>query len=299
MQNFLVNKIEFSDIISNFYGEFLFWLIAVIFGAIWAQNKKILLPLIYRYFGRIVFNIIRWLLYVLTSLYLRFGIIALLLLLININYGNTIFLSILIFIFCISTLWSLKRNIFFNPAGKFSDSFDDENALSQSWEIKTGGPVLDKNFGKPAPDLELKKIRGEATNSFVWLKNIKSRSGIIECDFNIEQNGLFNIVFYADKENDNWYMARYDSRQGFSDGFIIKDKGPGNNWRTFILSGTLTEAKRWFRARIEFSEKIVKMYKDGELISQFELPKIFGENIGIFNEVNDVHVDNFIFIESV
>jgi len=98
MQNFLVNKIEFSDIISNFYGEFLFWLIAVIFGAIWAQNKKILLPLIYRYFGRIVFNIIRWLLYVLTSLYLRFGIIALLLLLININYGNTIFLSILIFI---------------------------------------------------------------------------------------------------------------------------------------------------------------------------------------------------------
>jgi len=158
MQNFLVNKIEFSDIISNFYGEFLFWLIAVIFGAIWAQNKKILLPLIYRYFGRIVFNIIRWLLYVLTSLYLRFGIIALLLLLININYGNTIFLSILIFIFCISTLWSLKRNIFFNPAGKFSDSFDDENALSQSWEIKTGGPVLDKNFGKPAPDLELKKL---------------------------------------------------------------------------------------------------------------------------------------------
>lgn len=296
MLNFFFKDIGKTNVLASFYGSLLLWLILAIIGGVWAQNKKILLPFVYKHFGKITFNIIRWLAYILTSLYLRFALIALLLFLINIKFEKVITFSIMIFALSVSLLWKPKKEHFFNPVSKVSDNFDDKNSLSEKWEIKTGIPEIDEKFGKPAPDLELKRTGEAGTNSFVWVKDVNSRSGVIECDFYLEPNSVFNIVFFADKIKDNWYMARFDSRQKFSDGFLIKNKGKGNNWDNFILSGTITEAKKWFRARIEFNENIVKMYKDGEIIAQFKSPQIFGDSLGMFNEVNDVHVDNFLFI---
>jgi len=298
MFNIFSKNVQISDILASFYGSFLMWLIILIIGAIWAQNKKIFLPFVYKFFGKFVFNAVRWTLRILASVYLRFALIALFLFLINIYFQNILLFSIIIFILTLSIPWKPRTKMFFNPAGKISDSFEDEDVFEQNWEVKTGSPEINNDFGKPAPDLELKRVRARGTHSFVWLRDIQSRSGIIECDFNLEPGGLLNIVFFADKDNDNWYMARFDSRRVFSDGLFVKDRGYGNNWEELRLAGTTTEARKWFRARVEFNEKVIKMFKNGELIAQFDAPRIFGEGIGIFNEVNDVHVDNFLFIES-
>jgi len=299
MPSIFVTNIQPSDILSSFYGSALLWIIIGILTAIWAQSKKALLPFILKHFGKIPFVIMRWLLNCLASIYLRFGIIILFLVFINLDKENSLWYSITILIFSLSILWKPKKiSSFFDPVAKFSDNFDDEKTLTTNWTTKTGEPKIDKTFGKPAPDLELKRFVSQATNSFLWLNDVDARSGVVECDFNLEKDALFNIVFFGNNNNDNWYMARFDSRGKASDGFCIKDGGPGNNWRHFVSSGTRTEPRKWFRARLEFNDREVKMYRDGELIAEFKGPNIFGSKIGIFNEVNDVHVDNFLFIES-
>lgn len=92
-------------------------------------------------------------------------------------------------------------------------------------------------------------------------------------------------------------MARYESRDQNSDGILIKDQGPGNNWGEHSMSGTRTTPREWHRARVEFDKEKITMYRDGILIAEIKQPIIFGDRIGIFNECADVHIDNFSFIE--
>lgn len=289
-----LDSFHWVEVIENALGNLIFYFAVLILLFAYGQSRSKLLPFLYKRFGIKVARFFRILIFFLTSVNLRLGFIFFMLFIINftIDRTNKALLSLFVFLLSLSILWKPKRKLFFDPASIFSDGFD--NKLDDSWDVKTGAPFIDTTFGKPSPDLELKRFSQQATNSFVVLKNHDIREGIIECDFNLEKGAIFNIVFLADISNNNWYMARFESRSGYSDGLLIKDSGPGNNWREFIMSGTNTEARKWFRARVEFSSKTIRMFKDNELIVQFYNPQmIFGGKVGLFNECNDVHVDNF------
>jgi len=289
-----MDNIDWKIITNGAMANILAFIVWGILGLVFLDKKSVLRPWIYKYFGKFgqtFVKCINFLIKLLTHPFFR--ILLSLILLILINYkGGDIFLSVVIFLILLSFLWEPKR-ITLLPASKISDGFND----LENWDTKTGNPQIETDFGKPVPSLELKVIPGQATNSFIVLKDIEAERGIIECDFYLEPNSIVNIVFFADLENDNWYMARYDSRNNYSDGFLVKESGPGVNWKDFKMSGTQTKAKEWHRARVEFSSEIVAMYRDGELLVEFRNPKIFGKKIGLFNEVNHAYIDNFSFIE--
>lgn len=276
-----------SGTISNIVASVILALLAVAI----LDEKRVLRPWIYKLFRPIVGQALQFLLDFINMIVhplTRVVLIALFLVLINLA-NNDFLYSILILLVALSFLARREHGHYFSSAPKLIDGFENLN----KWKIKTGNPIIEKDFGKPAPDLGLKIDPKQATNSFVLLKNEEVERGVIECDFYLEPNAVFNIVFFCDEQKDNWFMARYDSRKTDSDGFLIKDGGPGMNWRFHSMSGTQTSAKTWHRARVEFSSTKASMYKDNELVVQIENPASFGKSIGLFNEVQHVHVDNF------
>lgn len=291
-----IGLINIREILNNALADILSAIILGILGLVFLDKKRVLAPWVYKYFsvfGKRVVKYINNLFKILVHPWFRAFLFLVLLGLINYKRGD-VFLSILVALILFSFLQKPKITDLL-PASKLSDGFDD----MRNWGVKTGNPEIEINFGKPAPDLKLNLSANQATNSFVILKRINADQGIIECDFYLEENAVFNIVFFSDIKNDNWYMARYDSRSIYSDGFLIKKDGPGVNWQEFRMSGTQTSIKKWHRARVEFNSTRVSMYKDGVLVVEFENPIIFGKKIGLFNEVNNVHIDNFSFIEKL
>lgn len=181
-------------------------------------------------------------------------------------------------------------------SSQFSDGFHKLEDIERNWETITGKPALDEGRGNPRPSLQLAKIDPpQATNTFLLLKKITTESGVIECDFFLERGALLNIVFMCDKGNHNWHMARFDSRGGTTDGLLIKDGGKGNNWRFNNMSTSRSSAGSWYKAKVEFNSERVRMFRNGELVTEITNPQIFGKYIGIFNERGNVSIDNFKF----
>jgi hypothetical protein len=270
-------------------------------GLVILDEKKILKPWIYKLFKPFARTIIQYILKLLDLLFqpwIRIAITGYLLWLINIHESSLLF-SILLMMISITLLWKPRIYITKNPAPDRSDGFEELD--SDIWQTQTGQPIVENNFGKPSPGLGLPVATpAEATNSFLILKDSEFERGIVECDFYLEPGAVFNIIFFCDLDNNNWYMARYDSRSaGSSDGFLIKDRGRGVNWRFHSMSGTHTSEKQWHRARIEFTSEKVTMYKDGELVTGFNPTEVFGKQIGFFNEVQHVHVDNFYITKNI
>ena len=171
----------------------------------------------------------------------------------------------------------------------FSDFQNDKK-----WKVITGSPDFNEDHGKPAPDLLLAKHLQDATNTFIVIKDTEFERGVIECDYYLESDAILNIVALGDTRRHNWYMARYDSRDGETDSILIKDAGPGANWRHDKVGYSGGSSKRrWHRARVEFSSEGIKMFRNDELIAEVTNPQLLGKEVGMFNEVNDAHVDNF------
>lgn len=171
----------------------------------------------------------------------------------------------------------------------FSDFQNDKK-----WKVITGSPDFNEDHGKPAPDLLLAKHLQDATNTFIVIKETEFERGVIECDYYLESDAILNIVALGDTRRHNWYMARYDSRDGETDSILIKDAGPGANWRHDKVGYSGGSSKRrWHRARVEFSSEGIKMFRNDELIAEVTNPQLLGKEVGMFNEVNDAHVDNF------
>lgn len=281
------------DIISNFLGSLLYWLVIGLISVIVAQYKKKLAPFIYKYLGSKIAQIVQKLFDFISDPMLRVLIIAILL---TINTVKpTVLTSVLIFLLSVSLLLKQKTKISFDPLPEFSDDFSDKNKSESVWLVKTNKFEVEDQFGKPAPDLGLKYISG-GTNTFLYLKKLESDSGVIECDVYLELRAVFNIVFLGDVKTDKYYMARLDSRQGNSDGFLINESGQG--WRPCSMSGTTSGEKDWIRVRLEFSPQKTSLYKNNELIVEIQNLNVLGKEIGMFNEVADVHVDNFMFHKS-
>jgi len=291
----MIDKINFESILNGTLSGIISGFILFLLGIVFLDKKRILKPWIYKVLDRRIYSklreIISFLIKFVVHPYLR--LFLSLILILSLNYGYNKALSSL---FLILITWSFikkEKKVKSLPVAEFSDGFKN----LEDWSIKDGSPEIKKDFGKPEPSLNLKFDPNEKNNSVVFLKNIRKKSAVIECDFYLEENAIFNIVFFANTQDDRWYMARYDSRGRYSDGFIIKDGGLGYTWRNHILSGTKTSSKEWHRARLEFNESKVSMYKDNILIAEFENPNLFGSQIGIFNEVGDVYVDNFLLID--
>lgn len=285
---------EWKEIFNQALANIISAIIIFILGLLVLDDKRVLRPWLYRIFGKRFSSYVNYLLLAIFHPLLRVMLVIVLLAFINIKKGDYI-LSVLVGLILLTFLIRPRREKGFLPVAEYQDRFD----TLDNWETKTGSPSIEKDFGKPAPDLGLSYITGQATNSLIFHKKIEKERGIIECDFYLEDGAILNILFFADKERDKWYMARYDSRNNFSDGFLIKSQGPGVNWVDFKMSGTQTKIKEWHRARIEFSSTKVAMYKDGNLMVEFNNPQIFGKKIGFFNELNHIHVDNFSFNENV
>ena len=289
------NPIELKNIINGALANISAAVVLFILGLLFLDNKKVLAPWIYKYFsrfGKIVVNCLIFLKKIIADPILRIILAGIFLIIINYN-GGDLFFSFFVLLILWSFLWKSKRESNFLPSPKISDGFDRLDL--ERWEIKTGNPIIEDNFGKPAPGLGLTVFPEKRTDSFIILKEKDVEQGVVECDFYLEDNAIFNIVFFADDGKDAWYMARYDSRGHYSDGFLIKN--PEKSWEEFKMSGTKTTIKKWHRARVEFNSTKVSMYSDDILIMEFNNPNIFGRKIGMFNEVNFVHVDNFLLTE--
>jgi hypothetical protein len=168
------------------------------------------------------------------------------------------------------------------------DTFDSGIA---AWEIVTGSPNINEQFGNPAPCLDLHLESGLKTNCFLCLLPIDTpQKGIIECDVYLEPGSLFNIVFRADPKSEKWYMARLETRNGVQDGFL-KDNGLG--WFEYKMSNGNTSPKIWHQMKIEIDGPRAKLYRDGKLLAEMEDSDFQSGKIGVFNEVGNVYVDNF------
>lgn len=204
--------------------------------------------------------------------------------------------SVILIRFYLSSRFEIKT--YPSKSSQFSDGFHNLQDIKDNWLTITGKPKLDEGRGNPRPSLHLTKTDPpQATNTFLILKKITAESGEIECDYFLERGALLNVVFMCDKENHNWHMARFDSRGGTTDGFLIKDNGKGNNWRFNNMSASRSNAGSWYRAKIEFNSERARVFRNGELVSEIINPQIFGKHIGLFNECANVSVDNFKFSE--
>jgi len=175
---------------------------------------------------------------------------------------------------------------------KFADNFN--NGLT-SWEIVTGNPSINDQFGNKAPGLDLHYVSG-GTNCLLYFLPIDTpQEGIIECDVYLEPGTLFNIVFRVDPVAEKWYMARLDARDGFKDGFL---KGGRSGWSELSMARSNSSPRTWHRMKIELNGPKVKLYRDGALLAEMEDSEFKQGKIGIFNEVGEVHIDNFLVIKS-
>lgn len=182
-----------------------------------------------------------------------------------------------------------------SPSSSFFDDFQNHNNKinTNRWKIKTGNPSISAlDMGTARLQL-IASNPPTGTNTFLLANGIDIDSGVVECDFELSPNSVFNIVFFCDDISDNWHMARFESRQNDWDAFLIKEEGPGVNWRFNKKLGSRRNSLQKYRARVEFNSERARMFVNGDLIGEITNPKIFGGKIGMFNEVSDVIVGSF------
>lgn len=151
-------------------------------------------------------------------------------------------------------------------------------------------------FGKPAPNLDLSVIKGVNTNCFLELLPVETPSvGSIECDVYLEPGSLLNVVFNADFSSGKYYMARLDTRGGSNkdNDAILKKPDKSSSWQFVERSKEVSSAREWHRMKIKFNRGSVELFKDQKQIVRVDSVEEYGKKIGIFNEVGEVHVDNF------
>jgi hypothetical protein len=184
----------------------------------------------------------------------------------------------------------LKKELIFTPASLL---FSDEFKNLDGWKVITGDAAIESNFGNPQPDVILRKGNGR-TNSFISVKKIVDlQDGSIECDVYLEPNSLVNVVFRGNLNNGKYYMARLDSRSGSLD-CILRLDGNNDNWKVIAASNQRSEPKSWYHLKVVLKEKKIWFYKNENLIISTTDTAYSGGEVGIFNELRDVHIDNFI-----
>lgn len=290
-----ISQYFWSDVFSNSVAGLISGLILILFSVFIFDERKVLRPWINNLASPLARHILNSLLMVRLVLFHEYArvtyISAIVLILLFYNQRPNVYYLAAFAILCVLTLlFKSSPGLLRRPRSVFSDT---EFSLFEHWQPITGVFTQDATHGKPAPGLLLPRVDGQATNTFLILNGVEMESGIIECDYYLEPEGLLNVVVFCDISEQNWYMARYEARSTEHDGILVKGQGPGANWRHDTTGTSRSSARTWHKARIEFSSEKIVMYRDDELITEITAPNIFGKAIGLFNELNDVHIDNF------
>lgn len=245
-------------------------------------------------------NVLQWLLSKIMHPYTRFTIFVISIAFLYAQSPVKWFWLIVSLIVFMSFFSSDKRGYrLSSPSSIFSDNFtSSKNTIDASrWDIKTGQPSLFSDMGHPRLQLTMANP-AQATNSFLIAKDLEIDRGTVECDIYLSPNSVLNIVFFCDDKQDNWHMARFEGRTADSDAFLIKDGGPGVNWRFNKILGTRTIDNQWHRVRVEFTSEKAKMFKDGDFLGEITNPPMFGKRVGIFNECGEVLIGDFTISKS-
>lgn len=285
-----------QDIVAGAVGNLISGALLALFGFLLIDQAK-LRPWIVKWLKPAVLNM--WQSVVGFLLDVRFRVFVFVASIVLVYFGvNKEVYSLLTVVIFFSFVLPRKYEPLSRPSGDFSDGFNKLADVRRNWKVKTGDPTLDPQKGKPPPTLLLGYVPKESTCTFLLLKEIESSRGVIECDAFFDRKSVLNIVFLAHEDEDNWHMARFDTRPGTTDGFLVKDGGAGNNWRFNSMSTTRTGSGSWYRLRIEYSSERARMFRNGELVMEITNPLVFGKKVGMFNERGDVRIDNFVFSAS-
>lgn len=241
--------------------------------------------------GKFIASIFLFLAKLLWNAYSRFLYVFSLLALICFFSKNAIIYYLSIGVLLIYLLSARFEKPKFGEAPLFSDSFDEPD-LTKKWEIKTGAPDTDIPFGKPEPSLRLKR-GGTATHSFVIIKDLDNfKDGIIECDVLLKPGALVNICFRI-QDNGKGYMVRLDTRGGNDDDSFLEKTGD-TSWEHRIHTKEISKPGDWHHIKLVIHNDNFKFFKGDVLLAVWNDKKYGVGKIGIFNELEEVHIDNFV-----
>jgi hypothetical protein len=114
--------------------------------------------------------------------------------------------------------------------------------------------------------------------------------GTIECEVFLEYGALFDLVVRGDVSDDEFYMARLDSRMEFWDCILAKTKG--KTWRE-CNKGQLshqTPFREWVTMRVDSCGGRISLYRDDERVDRIEHTALSDGNVAMFAECGQVHV---------
>lgn len=161
-----------TSVRDNFIANLLWWITLTVLTIVYLNFTNRLYPVLHKFFGKRAARIFRLLITIIIHPLLRIFILLLLLVILN-TKGDYLEISAGILLISLSLFLKVGKKISFDPIPNFSDDFSDKDTLIKDWEVKTGNPQVEINFGKPRPALLLKHVGNQATNSFILLKKIK------------------------------------------------------------------------------------------------------------------------------
>jgi hypothetical protein len=172
----------------------------------------------------------------------------------------------------------------------FEDDF--QHGLG-AWTIRNGQlPETDRR------GLRLTNFDNDLSK-MVILKGYLFADGVIECEVNLEQGALFDVIFWANlggnpPESDEFYLARFDTRANkpeARDGILFKAAGKGQWWK-FCHEHTKhnSPSGQWLTMRIEASGSHIALFCGEQLIDQIADAVQVDGSIALLAEIQDVHV---------
>lgn len=171
--------------------------------------------------------------------------------------------------------WSILR-------GRRAPDFEDEfESWPSAWKSRSKMSVV----GHHERGLSLGPI-SVGDLSFALLLHTEPRfaDGTVECEVYLEYGALFNLVVRGDVVDDEFYMARLDSREQFWDCILFKPKG--KTWRE-CNKGRLShhsEFRRWTTMRVDAKGRRISVYRDDELVDQILDARHADGTVGLFAE---------------
>lgn len=163
------------------------------------------------------------------------------------------------------------------------------------WTTIEGDPQISNIRGRFPfnSSLLLEEIPGLSRNTFVGANNVNIKDGEIECDIYLERDSLVNIVVRADDGWNKYYMIRLDSRTGCFNG-ILFDSG-NRAWDFVKKTSVNVKSDHWYHVKVRFQFSLIKLFIDKRLVATaIDKTILESGNIGIFNEIKRVFVNDFI-----
>ena len=167
--------------------------------------------------------------------------------------------------------------------------FEDDFACGlHAWEATPGWPVLPSREGESGIQL----VHHYHLSRVLLLKTYpRFVDGVIECQVCLEPGALFSLLLRGSLEEDEFYLARLDSTPDWGAGILYKRRQ--KHW----LECDEKKATRvpsppgqWLNVRVVARGRRVALYCNERLLDQIDNARVRAGRIGMFAELDDVHV---------